>query len=113
VYVIESRSLAIPFKSSSDRPASGVDLPDVSLEAEQSALVKQAIMKYQASLECPEGFNTNIEVPEVTMLDHEIRADQMIKLNADVPPPYSESDQRPLRLLSLGESFRQTFCMVF
>lgn len=74
----------------------------MSSEIAQKAQLKEKLLEYQAGLECPEGSSKVFESPEVINLDHEIRADQAMKTGPDVPPPYSESDPRPLRLLSLG-----------
>jgi hypothetical protein len=87
----------------SGRPAPDIRIPDYSESNDQAQQIKKAVQKFQDNIVTPEGVRITVESVDVTMLDNEVRADQVVKT---APPPYSEVEQRPLRILSLGELLR-------
>lgn len=98
----------IPFRSSrlshstpAGRPAQDIAIPDFSEANDQAHQIKEALLKYQKNIVVPEGTpSIEFESADVEMLDNEVRADEVMQA---APPPYSEKEERPLRLLSLGE----------
>jgi hypothetical protein len=80
-----------------------IAIPDLSQAISQATRVQEAIIKFEKSAQLPKDV-TAIETPSVTILNNEIRADQVV--GKDLPPQYSDTERhRPLRLLSLGTPF--------
>jgi hypothetical protein len=98
--ILCSRLTSVP-----GRPAPDIVVPDYSASNDQAAEIKRALLAYHDNIVTPDGVHITFESADVTMLDNEVRADEVIQI---APPPYSENAERPLRLLSLGQCLRLT-----